>query len=101
MTQDPFDDHNSHLNPLPDNILLDLARNECAPHGYRLSAVEILRTRKSPKLMHEDIRWLVNELEIELSGIQFEHPAPSGPGPMTSSVTTKMMFADGPPEEET
>ena len=99
MSVDPLSDNWQHLLLFPDHILFDLARNDCAPRDYRLAAVEILRTRKSPKIQHEELRWLVNELEIELDGIQFEHPAPEGPGPLTSGVTTKPMFADGPPEE--
>jgi len=35
---------------------------------------------------------LVEELEIELEGIVFEHPAPSGPGPMTAGVTTRTLY---------
>jgi hypothetical protein len=93
--RDPFADNAQHLKTFPDHVLLDIARNDAAQKPYRLLAVEILQVRKSPKLTHPEIQHLVNELEIELDGIVFEHPAP-GPGPLTSSVTTTTMFADGP-----
>ena len=92
---DPFDDHGRHLVPLPDSTLRDLARNECAPHDYRKLAVEILLTRKSPFVKHEDLRQFVQELEVELDGIQFEFPAPeTGLGPLTAGFTTKNLFGE-------
>ena len=91
--RDPFDDNCAHLKTFPDHILLDIARNGAAQHDYRLFAVELLHSRKSPKLQHPDIQGLVRDLEIELEGIVFEHPAPS-PGPLVASVTTSTMFAD-------
>lgn len=94
--RDPFEDNSAHLKTFPDHILLDIARNDSAQHPYRLLAVEILRARKSSKIKHPDIQHLVAELEIELEGIEFEHPAPSGPGPLTAGVTTATMFGDGP-----
>jgi hypothetical protein len=95
-TRDPFEDNSQHLRTFPDHVLLDIARNDAAQKPYRLLAVEILQVRKSPLIKHPDIQFLVSELEIELDGIVFEHPAPSGPGPLTSSITTATMFADGP-----
>lgn len=95
MPVDPFNDNNRHLLPLPDSILRDLGRNEAATREYRKAAVEILWNRKSPYVKHSDLRQFVEELEIELDGIVFDHPA-SGPGPLTSSVTTRTMFSDGP-----
>ena len=95
-TRDPFADNSAHLKTFPDHVLLDIARNDAAQKPYRLLAVEILQVRKSPLIKHPDIQFLVSELEIELDGIVFEHPAPGGPGPMTSGVTTKTMFSDGP-----
>ena len=94
--RDPFSDNAQHLRTFPDHVLLDIARNDAAQKPYRLLAVEILQVRKSPLIKHPDIQFLVSELEIELDGIVFEHPAPSGPGPLTSSITTATMFADGP-----
>ena len=90
---DPFFDGNRHLLPLPDAPLRDLARNGAAPREYRKAAVEILFHRKSPYVKHQDLREFVAELEIELDGIVFEHPAPSGPGPLSASMTTKNIFA--------
>jgi len=94
MPQDPWDDHNAHLVPFPDHLLFDIARNEAAQRAYRRHAVEILVNRKSPKVKHPDLADLVAELEIELDGIQFEYPAPSGPGPLIASVTTETMQAN-------
>jgi hypothetical protein len=99
MPIDPLD--SIHITKtFPDHVLLDIARNGSAQQDYRLLAVEILHARKSPKLQHPDIQFLVRDLEIELEGIVFEHPAPSGPGPLTASVTTETMFADGPIQNE-
>lgn len=91
-TVDPFGKDFSHLRAFPDHVLLDIARNGSAQHDYRLLSVEILKARKSPKIKHPDIQDLVHELEIELDGIEFEHPAPSGA--LTASVTTKTMAED-------
>jgi hypothetical protein len=96
-TFDPFFDGYRHLRPLSSEILRDLARNECAPRDYRKAAVELLVDRKSPFVKHADLFGLVQELEVELDGIQFEFPAPEpGPGPLTTSITTATMFSDGP-----
>jgi hypothetical protein len=92
---DPFFDGHRHLAHLQDYVLLDIARNESAQMDYRLFAVELLQARKSEKLKHPDIQHLVKELEIELDGIVFEHPAPSEPGPMTSGVTTQTLYGTG------
>ena len=94
--RDPFEDNQKHLRTFPDHVLLDIARNDAAQKPYRLLAVEILQVRKSSLIKHPDIQSLVSELEIELDGIVFEHPASNGPGPLTSSDTTATMFADGP-----
>lgn len=89
---DPFDDKGIHLKGFPDSTLLDIARNGAAQRDYRLTAVEILKVRKSPRINHPDIQDLVRELEIELDGIVFENPAPSGA--LKASVTTKTMAED-------
>lgn len=89
---DPFDDKGIHLKGFPDSTLLDIARNGAAQRDYRLTAVEILKARKSRYINHPDIQGLVHELEIELDGIEFEHPAPSGA--LKASVTTKTMSED-------
>lgn len=91
-TVDPFGKDFSHLRAFPDHVLLDIARNGSAQREYRLLSVEILQGRKSPKIKHPDIQDLVRELEIELDGIVFEHPAPSGA--LKASVTTKTMAED-------
>ena len=101
---DPLDDKGIHLKGFPDSTLLDIARNGSAQRDYRLTAVEILKTRKSPRITHPDIQDLVRELEIELDGIVFENPAPSGA--LKASVTTRTMAEDvefidnGVPEPE-
>lgn len=89
---DPFDDKGIHLKGFPDSTLLDIARNGAAQRDYRLTAVEILKVRKSPRINHPDIQDLVRELEIELDGIVFENPTPSGA--LKASVTTKTMAED-------
>lgn len=94
MPQDLWDDRDAHLKEFPDHLLFDIARNDSAQRPYRRHAVEILVVRKSPRVKHPDLADLVAELEIELDGIQFEHPAPSGPGPLVASVTTASMQAD-------
>jgi hypothetical protein len=93
--RDPFAETCTEIKTFPDHVVLDIARNDAAPRPYRLLAVEILQVRKSPLIKHPDIQFLVSELEIELDGIVFEHPAP-GPGALKASVTTETMFADGP-----
>jgi hypothetical protein len=87
---DPFEDFGKHLVSFPDATLRDLARNDAAPHNYRKQAVEVLYGRKSPYLKHQDLQPFVHELEIELDGIQFDHPAPSEP--MRASVTTQSLY---------
>lgn len=94
MPQDPWNDHNAHLKDMPDQVLFDVARNESAQRPYRRHAVEILVTRKSPRVKHPDLQDLVKELEIELDGIQFEYPAAQGVGPLVASVTTDSMFGE-------
>lgn len=95
-TRDPFDDNCAHLATFPDHILRDLARNDCAGHEYRKHAVEVLLVRKSPLVKHPDLLQFVQELEVELDGIEFEHPDPgySQGTPLSASVTTNTMFAD-------
>ena len=95
-TTDPFDDRGLHLKQFPDSTLLDIARNGSAQRDYRLLSVEILVARKSPRAQHPDIQDLVRELEIELDGIVFEHPAPSS-GALVASVTTKTMAEESEP----
>jgi len=87
---DPFFDHHQHLRGMPDATLRDLVRNDSAPWEYRKFAVEILSVRKSPFIKLDYMLPFVHELEIELDGIQFDHPAPSEP--MRASVTTETMF---------
>lgn len=96
MPIDPLDSTHIIKN-FPDAALLDIARNDSAQYDYRLFAVELLHTRKSEKLKHPDIQHLVQDLEIELEGIVFDHPAP-GPGPMKAGVTLKTLY--GTPEQQ-
>lgn len=96
MPIDPLDSTNLTKN-FPDSALLDIARNGSAQKEYRLLAVEILQARKSEKLKHPDIQHLVQDLEIELEGIVFEHPAP-GPGALKAGVTTRTLY--GTPEQQ-
>jgi hypothetical protein len=96
MPIDPLDSTNLTKN-FPDAALLDIARNGSAQKDYRLLAVEILQARKSEKLKHPDIQHLVQDLEIELEGIVFEHPAP-GTGALKAGVTTRTLY--GTPEQQ-
>lgn len=100
MPVDPWNDYDAHLKEFPDQVLFDVARNESAQRPYRRHAVEILVTRKSPRVKHPDLQDLVKELEIELDGIQFEYPAAQGPGPLVASVTTDTMWANDVVEAE-
>lgn len=109
--KDPFFDFHAHLKLLPDHVLRDLARNDCAGWDYRKHAVEVLHVRKSPMVYHPDLKELHAELEAELDGLIFDHPdlsvtnAPNLPslqtvtGPLVASVTTATMFSDGPVAE--
>lgn len=95
--KDLWEDRWDHLKHLPDHILLDIARNGAAELRYRLYAVELLQRLKSPRIYHEDIQFLVRQLDIEMDGVEteFEYVAPvSGPGPLTCSVTTSTMFGE-------
>jgi hypothetical protein len=92
--RDFWKDRFEQVGGFPDHVLVDIARNDAAERRYRLFAVEVLAARKSPKLKHPELRELVHELEIELEGIEFVHPAPSGLGPLVASVTTETMNAD-------
>ncbi len=106
--KDPFFDYHAHLKVLPDHVLRDLARNDCAEWDYRKHAVEVLHVRKSPLVHHPDLHELRMELEAELDGLVFDHPdesavvepIPAGPGPLVASVTTATMFSDGPIPEK-
>lgn len=100
MAIDPFSDQYRHLNHLQDYVLLDIARNDSAQMDYRLFAVELLQARKSPKLQHPDIQHLVQELEIELDGIVFEHPAPATQPTLSASVTTRTLYGDPGPVDD-
>jgi hypothetical protein len=100
--KDPFFDYHLHLLQLQDYVLRDLARNGAADRSYRKNAVEILRNRKSPFVRHEDLRELLEEIEAELEGIQYDFPAPveevkkeSSTGAPSASITTATMFGDG------
>jgi hypothetical protein len=89
MTYDPFS-NTDFLRGLPDATLRDLGRNDAAKHEFRKLAVEILLARKSPLAKHEELRQFVRELNIELEGIEWDHPAPGNP--LVASVTTETMF---------
>jgi hypothetical protein len=99
--KDPFFDYYLHQRSLPDYALRDLARNGAADRSYRKNAVEILRNRKSPFVRHEDLRELLEEIEAELEGIQYDFPAPVeevkpvASGTPSASITTATMFGDG------
>ena len=98
IKKDPFFDYHAHLKLLPDHVLRDIARNDCAEYDYRKQAVEVLVVRKSPLANHPELRELRDDLDVELEGVQFEYPAPEevppSSGPLTASVTTKTMFGD-------
>ena len=98
--KDPFFDYHQHLKVLPDHVLRDIARNDCADRDYRRQAVEILVVRKSVMANHPELSDLKAELDVELEGLQFEYPDPEEEkqtsGPLVASVTTKTMFSDPP-----
>ena len=101
MPKDPYFDYYQHQMSLPDYVLRDLARNDSADKSYRKHAVEILYHRKSPFVRHEDLRGLLEEIEAELEGIQYDFPAPveevkkeASTGAPSASITTKTMFGD-------
>lgn len=105
------EDRREQLVILGDDQLLHIARNESAMYDYRLTAVEILQKRKSPKAncpglpvleTSEDLGVyplpeVVHETEI--------HPVHES-GPLKASVTTSTMFGvqkmdeDVPPADE-
>ena len=60
-----FNDRYDHLQELPESILLDLARNEACPLEYRLTAVEIMRSKSFPKVNHPDLAQLLAHIEEE------------------------------------
>jgi hypothetical protein len=98
--KDPFFDYHAHLKLLPDYVLRDIARNDCAERDYRRQAVEVLVVRKSSLANHPELADLKAELDVELDGLQFEYPAPEeapakNSGPLVASVTTATMFSDG------
>lgn len=93
--RDPWLDAASSLQSFPDHVLLDIARNDSAEHRYRKLAVQVLIDKKSPRVKHPDIQHLVRELEVELDGIEFEHPAPSA-GPLVASITTETLYGVEP-----
>jgi len=90
--RDPWADNAASLRTFPDHVLVDIARNDAAQHDYRKLAVEVLWNRKSPKIQHTDLQPFVHELEIELDGVIFDHPAPGNP--LIASVTTETMARD-------
>jgi hypothetical protein len=60
-----FNDRFDHLFQLPESILLDLARNEACPLEYRLTAVEIMRSKGFSKVNHPDLAQLLAHIEEE------------------------------------
>ena len=87
--RDPWADNAASLRTFPDHVLVDIARNDAAQHDYRKLATEVLWNRKSPRIQHPDLQPFVRELEIELDGIVFDHPAPGNP--LIASITTETM----------
>lgn len=95
-TRDPWQDNAASLRTFPDHVLVDIARNDAAQHDYRKLAVEVLANRKSPKVKNPEFRPFLDELEIELEGIVFNHPAPSSFAAMTASITTDTLYGSQP-----
>jgi len=60
-----FNDRYAHLAELPESILLDLARNEACPLEYRLTAVEIMRSKGFSKVNHPDLAQMLAHIEQE------------------------------------
>lgn len=90
-TRNPWEYNSAAIREYPDHVLLDIARNDAAQHDYRKLAVEVLVNRKSPKIKHPDLAPFVHELQIELDGIIFDHPAPGNP--LIASITTESLNA--------
>jgi len=93
---DPFDNL-AYVRTFPDAALRDIGRNESCSREYRKLAVEVLLNRKSSYANHTDLREFVEEIGIELEGIQTEYPAPqpiveTSTGPLTASVTTASLY---------
>lgn len=90
--RDPWADNAASLRTFPDHVLVDIARNDAAQHDYRKLATEVLWNRKSPRIQHLDLQPFVRELEIELDGVIFDHPAPGNP--LIASITTESLNAN-------
>jgi hypothetical protein len=56
---------NSVLDPLPANILFDIARNESASEEWRKAAVKLLRKKGYKQAQHPELAFIVRELEKE------------------------------------
>lgn len=56
-------DINETLDPLPANILLDVARNESASYEWRKAAVKLLRKKGYRQAQHAELVWIVREIE--------------------------------------
>jgi len=65
MTDKTSLDKNSILDPLPANILFDIARNESASPEWRKAAVKILRKNGCHQVQHPELQWIVREIEKE------------------------------------
>lgn len=113
-----WEDRYEQFGHLEDDQLLHIARNESAQHGFRITAVELLRQRKSVKASHPELVTLNRELDSQdeqdfgiypLPEVSHESeviPVSESSGPLTASVTTQTMFGvqkmdtDDPPADE-
>lgn len=59
----PTLDPNATLDPLPASILFDVARNDSATFEWRKAAVRLLRKKGYKQANHEELAWLVKEIE--------------------------------------
>lgn len=60
-----FNDRYEHLQFLTESVLLDLARNDACPLEYRLTAVEIMRSKGFSKVNHPELAQLLAHVEEE------------------------------------
>lgn len=101
------EDRYEQLGHLGDDQLLHIARNESAIHDYRVTAVEILKQRNSPKANHPEVPVVDGFPEVGVYPLpEVAHESEIESGPLKASVTTETMFGvqkmdeDVPPADE-
>lgn len=86
-----------HFQPLSEEALRDLARNEAAPHLNRLTAMRILQERESAHFFHPDLTYL---RDVVLRQEEPESPVTvQGGDPVSTPVTTDVSESVVPESE--